>query len=176
MLGAAGALSCVAAGTALGVWLRGRKQARFRMLQAQTEALGGMRLLLEQERPALPELLTDCAGYVSIGKGAEEVARRLMITAETLNLDPLCGLTHAYREACIQVPMPWEQAEERLAMEALFRQLGCGTASMREQAVAACIRRIRPLLEAAQTEAVTGGRLCMQLGLLVGLMAGIALW
>ena len=61
-------------------------------------------------------------------------------------------------------------------MEMLFRQLGSGTAAMREQAAAACIRRLRPLEEAARKEAEQGGKLCMQLGLLLGLMAGIAVW
>ena len=56
MLGAAGALCCLAAGTAIGSWMSERRMARWRMLNALTDALGGMRLLLEQERPALPEL------------------------------------------------------------------------------------------------------------------------
>ena len=50
MLGAAGALCCTLAGTALGSYLHDRKRARWRMLQAETEALTGMRLLLEQEK------------------------------------------------------------------------------------------------------------------------------
>ena len=42
MLGAAGALCCLAAGTALGSWLRERRMARWRMLCAEMDALGGM--------------------------------------------------------------------------------------------------------------------------------------
>ena len=61
-------------------------------------------------------------------------------------------------------------------MRALFLQLGSGTAAMRAQAAAACLRRLRPLEEDARREAETGGGLVMRLGLLLGLMAGIALW
>lgn len=176
MLGAAGALCCLAAGTALGSWLRERRLCRLHMLRAETEALSGMRLLLEQERPALPELLSACATYVSGEAGAESVARRLMLTSETLVREPLIGLDMAYAQACARIPAPWEQAEERAAMEMLFAQLGSGTAAMRQQAAASCLRRLKPLVEAAQTEAETGGRLCMQMGMLLGLMAGIVLW
>ena len=78
--------------------------------------------------------------------------------------------------ALCRLPLPWEQLEERSAMETLFRQLGSGTAAMREQAAAACLRRLKPLAERAEEEAEKAGRLCMQLGMLLGLMAGIALW
>lgn len=176
MLGAAGALCCLAVGTALGSWLRERRLARFHMLRAETEALGGMRLLLEQERPAMPELLSVCATYASGGMGAEIVARRLMLTSEIIVQEPLLGLPAAYAQACAVLPAQWEQAEERAAMEMLFQQLGSGTAAMREQAAASCLRRLKPIVEIAQREAETGGKLCMQLGMLLGLMAGIALW
>ena len=176
MLGAAGALCCLAAGTAAGSWMRERRLARWRMLTAEIDALGGMRLLLEQERPALTELVSDCAGYVSAGCGAEQVAKRLQLTAQLLAEKPLLGVADAYLSACLMVSAPWEKQEERLAMEMVFRQLGCGTVSMREQAAAACIRRLRPLAEQAHADAEKGGRLCMQLGMMLGLMAGIALW
>ena len=176
MLGAAGALCCLAAGTAIGSWLRERRLSRFHMLRAEIEALGGMRLLLEQERPAMPELLSACAAYASGGVGAETVARRLMLTSEGIVREPLMGLPAAYAQACAMLPAPWEQAEEKAAMEMLFQQLGSGTAAMREQAAASCLRRIRVLSETAQREAETGGKLCLQLGMLLGLMTGIALW
>ena len=175
-LGAPGALCCLAAGTALGSWLRERRLARWRMLRALTEALGFMRLMLEQERPPLPELLNQSAACMGSGSGCDEVAKRFQRTAEEMVLQPLSGVACAYAKACAEIPMPWEQAEERCAMESLFAQLGSGTATMREQAAASCLRRLRPLLESAQTEAKRGGRLCMQLGALLGLMAGIALW
>ena len=176
MLGAAGALCCLAAGTAIGSWMRERRMTRWVMLNALMDALGGMRLLLEQERPALPELLSDCAGYIAGGSGADQAAGRLRLTAEILAQEPLRGVAEAYALACAKVYAPWEEQEERAAMEMLFRQLGSGTAAMREQAAAACIRRLRPLAEEARTEAERGGKLCMQLGMLLGLMAGIALW
>ena len=47
------------------------------------------------------------------------------------------GLGEAYAQACAQIPIPWEKAEEREAMRALFLQLGSGTAAMRAQAAAA---------------------------------------
>ena len=49
-------------------------------------------------------------------------------------------------------------------------------AALRAQAAAACLRRLRPLEEDARREAEKGGGLVMRLGLLLGLMAGIALW
>jgi len=176
MLGAAGALCCLAAGTAIGCWMRERRAARWAMLNALIDALSGMRLLLEQERPALPELISDSAGYISAGNGAEQAARRLRLTAEMLAQEPLGGVARAYELACAKVCAPWEKQEERSSMEIFFRQLGSGTASMREQAAAACIRRLRPLAEEARAEAERGGKLCMQLGMLLGMMAGIALW
>ena len=176
MLGAAGALCCLAAGTAIGSWMGERRMARWRMISAYADALGGMRLLLEQERPALPELLSDCAGYIAHGSGAEEAAKRLRLTARFLEQQPLLQVSDAYASACAKVYAPWEKPEEYAAMEMLFRQLGLGTAAMREQAAAACIRRLRPLAEDARKEAEKGGKLCMQLGILLGLMAGIALW
>ena len=176
MLGAAGAVCCLTAGTALGSWMRERRVARWRMLQAEMEALCGMRILLEQERPALPELLISCAGYISSGMGADQIAQRLMETAEKIEKHPLLPLADAYACACAQIQAPWEHAEERSAMEMLFRQLGSGTADMRTQAAAACVRKLRPLEEEARGEAQRGGRMCMQLGMLLGVMAGIALW
>lgn len=176
MLGAAGALCCLAAGTALGSWMRERRLCRLRMLQSELEAIGGMRLLLEQERPSLTELLTSAAGYVGAGCGADQVAKRLILTSEKLRVSPYTGLAEAYAAACTETAAPWEQEEERAAMEMLFTQLGSGTAVMREQAAAACARRLKPLAEAAQAEADKGGKLSMQLGVLLGLMAGIALW
>lgn len=176
MLGPAGALCCLAAGTALGSWIRARKQCRLRLLQAYSDALSGIRLLLEQEKPALCELLSAAAGYVGTKIGADEVAKRLILTAEQLRKNPYGGLPQAYASACTQIAAPWEQEEEKAAMEMFFGQLGCGTAVMREQAAAACLRRIKPLVDAAQEEADKSGKLSMQLGVLLGLMAGIALW
>lgn len=176
MLGAAGALCCFVAGTALGGWMRMRRMTRLNMLQAELDMLSAMRLMLEQERPALPELLDACAVYAGAGEGAQLAEKRWMQTAKQLRQSPLEGVSEAYAFACAQTMTSWEQDEEKAALENLFAQLGSGTAAMREQAVAACIRKLRPACEKAQAEADKGGRLCMQLGMLLGLMAGIALW
>lgn len=176
MLGAAGALCCMAAGTALGSWMRMRRMSRLNMLRAALEMLNAMRLLLETERLSLPELLETCAEYAGAGEGAKIVSDRLRSTAELLRQQPLEGVSYAYTFACAQNAAAWEQDEEKAALESLFNQLGTGTAAMKEQAAAACIRRLKPVCEKAQAEAEKGGKLCMQLGMLLGLMAGIALW
>lgn len=176
MLGAAGALCCLAAGTALGSWMRVRRMARLNMLQSVLDMLNAMRLMLETERMALPDLLEACAEHAGVGEGAEMIRRRFCQTAQQLRLEPLEGVAAAYDFACAQSLSAWEQEEEKTALEGLFAQLGSGTAAMRGQAAAACIRRLKPVCEKAQAEAEKGGRLCMQLGMLLGLMAGIALW
>jgi len=160
----------------MGCWLRERRAARSCMLSSLCEVLGGMRLLLEQERLSIPDLLITSATWAAHGTGGEETARRLMLTAEALIRDPFSSLPDAYALACAQIPAPWEQAEEKEALACLLSQLGSGTAAMREQAVAACMRRLRPIEEEARKEAQRGGRLCMQLGMILGLMAGIVLW
>ena len=176
MLGAAGALCCLAAGTAVGSWMRMRRMTRLNMLQSVLDVLNAMRLMLETERMALPELLEKCADYAGTGDGAELVGKRFLYAARQLRQEPLEGMTSAYALACRQIPTVWEQEEEKAALESLFAQLGNGTAAMRGQAVAACIRRLKPVQEKAREEAQKGGRLCIQLGMLLGLMAGIALW
>ena len=176
MLGAAGALCCLAGGTALGGWMRLRRMARLNMLQSLLEMLNAMRMLLETERLPLPELLENSADYAGPGDGAQLMNRRFRAAAHRLRQMPLEGLSSAYAFACAQSRNAWEQEEEKAALESLFAQLGSGTAAMREQAAAACIRRLKPVCEKAQAEAEKSGRLCVQLGMLLGLMAGIALW
>lgn len=176
MMGAAGALCCLLAGTAAGSWLRDRRLRRLRTLRVRLDVVASLRLMLEQERMGLTELLCQCAHYAPTGPGGEQVSRRLLWVAHALVQEPLLSLGDAYAQACAQIPIPWEKAEEREAMRALFLQLGSGTAAMRAQAAAACLRRLRPLEEDARREAEKGGGLVMRLGLLLGLMAGIALW
>ena len=132
--------------------------------------------MLEQERMGLTELLCECAHYAPSGPGGEQVSRRLLWVAHALAREPLLGLGEAYAQACAQIPIPWEKPEEREAMQGLFFQLGSGTAAMRAQAAAACLRRLKPLEEEARREAEAGGSLAVRLGMLLGLMAGIALW
>ena len=172
MLGPAGALCCLTAGAALGSWMKQRRLLRLSFLRSAVDALCAMRLMLEEQRPALPELLEGCAACAS----GEVLPQRLRLAARHLRQEPLAGVEGAWKAACAQTVVPWEQEEEKAALERLFIQLGTGTAAMREQAVAACLRRVKPLCEKAQQEAEKSGRLCMQLGLLLGLMAGIALW
>ena len=50
MLGAAGALLCMALGTALGEGLKERRCARLRLLENEMELLARMRLLILEER------------------------------------------------------------------------------------------------------------------------------
>ena len=128
MLGAAGALCCLAAGTALGSWLRDRRLARWRMICAEIDALGGMRLLLEQERPAVPELLAACAGYVSCTEGAEQVAFRFRLAAKKMAEEPFVSVAEAYAFACTQVAAPWEKQEERTVMDSCGGSLRSGAA------------------------------------------------
>lgn len=174
MLGMAGAVCCLAAGTAMGSWMKMRRLARWKMIGEALEALQTMRLMLESERPALPELLEACAAGDPAGGGA--FSERIRLTAQRLRREPLEGVDAAYAFACGKTPNAWEQAEEKEALKNLFAQLGSGTATMREQAAAGCIRRLKPVYEKAGAEAERAGRLCMQLGLLFGMMAGIALW
>ena len=168
MLGAAGALLCMALGTALGAGLKERRCARLRLLENEMELLARMRLLIL----GLPALLRTCAS-----DGGEGVfSRRLEKAAEILEKHPLLGLRDAYRQATSALPLSAEKSEEKAVLDGLFAQLGTGTASMREQAASSAIRRLRPLAEKAREQAEKGGKLLMQLGLLFGLMLGIALW
>lgn len=172
MLGAAGALLCMALGTALGAGLKERRCARLRLMENEVELLARLRLMILEERLGLPALLRACAA-----DGGEGLfARRLERTAEVLEKRPLAGLRDAYRQAVSDLPLSAEKPEEKAVMDALFAQLGTGAASMREQAAASAIRKLRPFAEKAREQAEKGGRLLMQLGLLFGLMLGIALW
>ena len=166
MLGAAGALLCMALGTALGAGLKERRCARLRLLENELE------LLALEERLGLPALLRVCAS-----DGDEGVfSHRLEKAAEILEKHPLLGLRDAYQQATSALPLSAEKSEEKAVLDGLFAQLGTGTASMREQAASSAIRRLRPLAEKAREQAEKGGKLLMQLGLLFGLMLGIALW
>lgn len=176
MLGAAGALCCLAAGTAMGGWMRMRRTTRLGALNAMLDMLNAMRLLLETERLPLPELLEACADHGGLGEGAQLMQKRFRLAAQQLRQEPLEGMAAAYAAACARSRCAWEQEDEKAALDSLFAQLGSGTAAMREQAAAACIRRLKPVCEKAASEAEKGGRLCIQLGMLLGLMAGIALW
>ncbi len=169
--GAAGALLCVAAGLSLGMAVRERLTARWRTLQKTQELLARMRLLLLEERMGLCELLEACAA----GQG-DEISRRFRCVAEQLRREPLLNLGDAYRQAEVKQRIPGETAREKAVLRQFFGELAVGTAAMREQAAAACIRRLKPMADEAAKRAQTGSRLCVQLGMLAGLMVGIMLW
>ena len=111
MLGAVGALCCLAGGTASGSWMRLRRMERLHMLQAEVDALNTMRLMLETERPALPELLECCAEHVRGGEGAQLFEKRLRLTAHQLRCEPLESTGDSYAFACAQTVTCWEQEE-----------------------------------------------------------------
>lgn len=172
MLGLAGAIFCTLAGAAVGGALKERQHARLRLLESESEMLAQLRIMLIEERMGLGQLLVECA---ALG-GDSLFARRLRYAAKALDQEPLGGLERAYGKASDALPLYAETREDKAAMLHLFRQLGNGTSAMREQAVAAAMRRLKPVVEQARKSAHTGGKLCMQLGVLLGLMLGIALW
>ena len=169
--GAVGAMLCVAAGLAAGMAVRERWTARYVQLHQTQDMLARLRLMLQQERLGLRELLEECAAGMN---GC--LPDRFRLTAELLGREPLLPLREAYCRAAAQCPCPGEQRCEKTALRQLFGELGTGTAAMREQAAAACLRRLKPAMEEAQKRQQTGGKLCVQLGMLAGLMAGIMLW
>lgn len=169
--GAAGAMLCVATGLALGMAVRERLASRYVLLQQTQDMLSRLRVMLQQERMGLRELLEECAA------GLEgSMPDRFRFVAEVLQREPLVAVQEAYHRAESQIPCPGEKRGEKAAMNQLFCEISTGTASMREQAVAACLRRLRPVMEEVEKHRQTGGKLCVQLGLLAGLMAGILLW
>ncbi len=171
MAGAAGALLCVAAGLSLGMAVREKWTERHRLLTQTQEMLSRLRLLLAQERLGMCELLTGCAAGLDGG-----MARRFTLVAEILRREPLLSLAEAYQQSEKQLSLPGEGTSERAALRQLFGELGMGTAAMREAAVAGCLRRLKPAAEEAERRFRSGGKLCVQLGMLAGIMAGIILW
>lgn len=169
--GAAGALLCVAAGLAAGMAVRERWEARYQLVHQTQDMLARLRLMLTQERLGLCELLEECTARQ---EGC--MAQRFRTTASLMRKKPLLALGAAYRQAEMQHRCPGEKQCERTALRQLFDELGTGTAAMREQAAAACLRRLKPVAEEVEKRRQTGGKLCVQLGLLAGIMAGIMLW
>ncbi len=162
---------CVTAGLSLGMAVREKWFARKRLLEETQELLGRLRLLLTQERLGLCELLTECTQGAKGG-----MAQRFALAAELLRREPLLSLPEVYQTAEAQIRLPGEGPQERAALRQLFGELGIGTAAMREAAAASCLRRLKPAYEEADRRCRAGGKLCMQLGLLAGVMAGIILW
>lgn len=176
MAGAVGAMLCLGLGTAAGLYMRAKRRRRYELLRAEADMLCGMRLMLAEERLALGELITRCAALLPEGEAVAPLGERLRLAAEALRSEPLLGASGAYSRACEATRIAWEGAEEREALAALFGRLGMGTATMREQAAAGCLRRVKPLIDAARQQSEAGGSLCVKLCMLVGLMQGVALW
>ncbi len=171
MAGAPGALVCTVAGLAAGMAVRELWAAREQLLCQTQDMLTKLRLLLQQERMGLCELLEECAAGLEGG-----MPERFRLAAQRLRCEPLSSLEAVYRQAEAAVRCSGEQRIEKAAMRRLFSELGSGTAAMRERAVASCLRRLAPAEEKAKKRQDTGGKLCVQLGLLAGAMVGIMLW
>lgn len=176
MLGVTGAFACFAAGTGVGLLLRGRCHDRLHALEAWADALQAMGLLLREERLPLGELLYQAAQGLP-GRGtAAQVRERLLHAGNAIQEAPSLTLAQAYGTAREAHPISGEQGEEKTHLALLFRQLGSGSAAMRLQAVTAAQKRFEPLAQKARTKAEQTGKLYAQLGALGGLMVGIALW
>lgn len=176
MLGAAGALCCFAACTGAGLLLRDRCRERLAGLMGWADALGAMKLLFSEERLPMDELLGEASRGVASGGMEGKVRLRLEKTAGALRAEPSLTVEEAYEMACAQVPMTAEGQEEKAALQLLFRQLGSGTAAMREKAVDGCLKRMEIGCEKARVKAEQSGALYAKLGALGGLMLAIALW
>lgn len=101
---------------------------------------------------------------------------RLEKTAEFLEKHPLAGLREAYRQAVSALPLSAEKPEEKAVMDALFAQLGTAPPPCGNRRRPAPSESCGPFRIRRREQAEKGGKLLMQLGLLFGLMAGIALW
>ncbi len=176
MLGGFGALCCFAACTGVGLMARDRCRERLDALMAWTDALSAMRLLFREERLPMDELLLECAKAADSHGAAGKVRQRLQGAGRGLALEPSLTVAEAYGRACRDTPLPAEGQEEKSALDVLFRQLGSGTAAMREQAAAGCLRRLALTVEKAREKAEKSGQLYAKLGALGGLMLAIALW
>lgn len=176
MLGAVGAMCCFAFCTGLGLAARDRDRERLNALLAWQDALEAMRILLSMERLPMDDLIWQSAQSVAEKGTAGKVRAQLLATAENLAHAPSLTVAEAYAQACMQIRLPCEGQEERSALELLVGSLGNGTAEMRERAVASCLKRIALCSEKAREKAERSGKLYTELGVLGGLMLGIALW
>ncbi len=176
MLGAAGALACFALCTGAGLVARDGARQRAYALMAWLDALHVMKLLLSEERLPMDALLCESARAVDEKGAAEKVRRRLERAGEQLRAEPALTVEEAYAGACREILMPFEDPQERGSLELLFRQLGGGTAAMREQAVKGALNRLGLICDKAREKADKAGALYGRLGLLGGLAMAIILW
>ena len=164
MIGAFGALACTAFCTFAGLYARDRCRTRLAALESWTAALATMRLLLEEERLPLDDLLDEASQAVR----DTEAGHALRRIASALTIDPSLTLMQAFDAAPVET--------ERAVLAACFRQMGSGTAAMRAQAVEQAQRKLTLCEERTRQKAETNGVLYAKLGLLGGLTLGIALW
>ena len=175
-MGAAGAL-CWPAGGHGGGQLAAGPKAQAAAHAARAAGCGAsLRLMLEQERMGLTELLCQCAHYAPTGPGGEQVSRRLLWVAHALAEEPLLGLGEAYAQACAQIPIRGKRRRSARPCAPCSCSWAAVPPPCGRRPPPRGLRRLRPLEEDARREAETGGGLVMRLGLLLGLMAGIALW
>lgn len=172
MLGAAGALLCMALGTALGAGLKERRCARLRLLENEVELLARLRLMILEERLGLPALLRACAADGGEGLFAGGWKKQPSFWKSTRW--PVCG-----RPIVRPFPPCRFQRKSRRKRPSWTR-----FSPNWERAPPPCGNRRRPAPSEScgpfrirrREQAEKGGKLLMQLGLLFGLMAGIALW
>jgi len=91
--GAAGAMLCVAAGLAAGMAVRERWTARYALLQQTQDMLARLRLMLQQERLGLCELLEECAQGLDGG-----MPQRFRQAADGLRKAPLLPLRELFSQ------------------------------------------------------------------------------
>ncbi len=176
MLGGFGAMCCFLLCTGAGMMARDGAKERAAALAAWVDALEALRLLLSMERLPMDELFREAALSLDSKGIAGKVRGRLTVTAQNLARAPSLTVAEAFGQACEQVRLSCEGKEERSALTLLFETLGNGTAEMRERGVQSCLKRLELCLEKAREKAERSGKLYGQLGVLGGLMLGIALW
>lgn len=163
------ALLCALAGTAAGWYARERSLRRFALLLDWLDALAAVRLLLVEERLAIPALLRQAAEAVARPQSPVSIA--LEAAGERLSAAPGLTVMQAFGDS-----LPTAGREETAALWGMLRLLGTGSAAMREQAVAACVRQLKPLSERAREKLQSDGKLFLRLGALGGVALGIAIW
>ena len=164
MIGAVGAMACVLACTFAGFLAKDRCNARLASLEGWSEALDVLRLLLEEERLPIDELLRETAD----GIADCDASRALRTVADRLARSPRLTVGEAFAGV--------KPAHAPAELSALFRQLGTGTVAMRAQAAEQARRRLERAAEQARKAAAVNGALYAKLGLLGGLTLGVALW
>lgn len=172
MLGAAGAAFVHGAGHGLGRGAEGAALRRLRLLENEVELLARLRLMILEERLGLPALLRACAADGGEGLLPGRLEKQPSFWKSTRW--PVCG-----RPIVRPFPPCRFQRKSRRKRPSWTR-----FSPNWERAPPPCGNRRRPAPSEScgpfrirrREQAEKGGKLLMQLGLLFGLMAGIALW